>query len=187
MSDYGGSSEISSTSQATTIRDEPTNTTTEGSSDSASSVVIVLPISVSKENMILNDFVPVLEEDASSDNSSGLFKNDALVQLDSVVNEIRTNGYETVQPTTSENDTVTKIEEDIKSSFSKKTLHMGKDESLKQNSINEKNENIDFIKWLNDIDDNKQVRESKLYFFLFMFFIPGAISLYNSSISSNSR
>ena len=166
MSDYGGSSEISSTSQATTIRDEPTNTTTEGSSDSASSVVIVLPISVSKENMILNEFVPVLEEDASmetsSDNSLGLLKNEALVQLDSVVNEIRTNGYETVQPTTSENDTVTKIEEDIKSSFSKKTLHIEKDESLKQNSIKEKNENIDFIKWLNDIDDNKQVREPEL-------------------------
>merc|ERR1719232_501559 len=99
VSDYGGSSEISSTSQATTIRDEPTNTTTEGSSDSASSVVIVLPISVSKENMILNDFVPVLEEAASmetsSDNSLGLLKNEALVHLDSVVNEIRTNGYET--------------------------------------------------------------------------------------------
>ena len=175
----------------TTTRAEPTNTTIESSSDSASSVVTVLPISFSKEDMIFNEFVSVLEKDASegnsSENSSGLLKNEALVQLDSFVNEIRTKGYETVQPITSENDIVTKIEEDTKSSFSKKTLHIEKDESLKQNSINEKNENIDFIKWLNDIDDNKQVRESKLYFFLFMFFIPGAISLYNSSISSNSR
>ena len=116
--------------------------------------------------MIFNEFVSVLEKDASegnsSENSSGLLKNEALVQLDSVVNEIKTKGYETLQPITSENDIVTKIEEDTKSSFSKKTLHIEKDESLKQNSIKEKNENIDFIKWLNDIDDNKQVREPEL-------------------------
>ena len=150
----------------TTTRAKPKNTTAKSSSDSSSSVVTVLPISVSKEDMIFNEFASVLEKEASkgnsNENASSLLKNEALVQLDSVVDEIRTNGYETVQPTTSENDTVTKIEEDIKSSFSKKTLHIEKDESLKQNSIKEKNENIDFIKWLNDIDDNRQVRESEL-------------------------